>query len=348
MATTAAVGEPLAQMPHSDAEATATAMVEALKRKVMDLDTQLLASTDALNSTERTLEVEKREHQLTTSKLSTLLKKRSLQAANLGDEPPADIGDLRHQIGCLREKLAHSQASETSLRANYDNLARQHEQLRVLTLEGFRSKPSNFADDSVRAPAGADSRRPNLTVSTESHVSSSLHCLDSPSVREALRLAQQPVPLRHSLSSESLNVTAPWRGAAANHAIPRVGLSMARSISMPHPQDSCSAVAAPCRHGAIGPLGEVTATPAQQIALSELPSASIVRNGNGGAGGASGPAPSVPHSVDMSARQQMLARAPQGYARGAISIEPPKRQQKVTSITVQSARSPAAAQRAVA
>ena len=128
-------------------EATnADRMVEALKRKVVDLDKELQTSVERISSIEHTLEVEKREHQLTTSKLSVLLKKRSAAAANLNDEPPTDVCSLRHQIGCLREHLAASQVRESRLQEVYANLARQHERLRVLTLEGFRAQRSKSSD----------------------------------------------------------------------------------------------------------------------------------------------------------------------------------------------------------
>ena len=58
----------------------AAAMIEALKRKLFQYATELQTTKDTLSSLEGTLEVEKREHQLTTTKLSSLLRKRSAQA----------------------------------------------------------------------------------------------------------------------------------------------------------------------------------------------------------------------------------------------------------------------------
>ena len=224
---------------------TADRMVEALKRKVVDLDKELQTSVERISSIEHSLEVEKREHQLTTSKLSVLLRKRSAAAANLNDEPPTDVCSLRHQIGCLREHLAASQVRESRLQEVYANLARQHERLRVLTLEGFRAQRSKSSDaldvSASLADCAADEHHHHHQQQQQQHqqhqppqqqpppqpsplplldglrVPAAADCrlvapqIESPVVREALWLAEHTIPLAKSLSCESLQVTQ-WGG----------------------------------------------------------------------------------------------------------------------------------------
>ena len=87
-------------------EITDKMMIDALKRKLVSMASELQSTKERALQTERTLEVERREHQLTTAKLSTLLKKRSAAAAAAAaaaDEPPADLAALRTQIGALQQ-----------------------------------------------------------------------------------------------------------------------------------------------------------------------------------------------------------------------------------------------------
>jgi len=325
--TTAHTAASTPAMAPSSNEPNARDMLDALKRKVVDLDSQLQASNDQVANVERSLEMEKREHLLTTNKLSMLLKKRSSAAANSGDEPPTDVSSLRHQIGCLREQLAASEAREGQLKESYATLARHHEQLRVLTLEGFRS----HGRDATVSSSDAHGTNAPLTVST-GHDSTSvpLQC-NSPAVREAVRLAENPIPLTYSASSESLHLpNTAWRPPPTNHAQPRVG-AMVRSNSMPHPHDNCSL---PLKPNAAGAAPYELAPAAAQPCAASLVDVSNAACGAAGGGGCSagmgtglGAGASNP-AMDPLARQDMLKRAPQGYARGAISVEPPKRQRK--------------------
>ena len=407
---------------------TADRMVEALKRKVVDLDKELQTSVERISSIEHSLEVEKREHQLTTSKLSVLLRKRSAAAANLNDEPPTDVCSLRHQIGCLREHLAASQVRESRLQEVYANLARQHERLRVLTLEGFRAQRSKSSDaldvSASLADCAADEHHHHHQQQQEQHqqhqppppqpppqpsplplldglrVPAAADCrlvapqIESPVVREALWLAEHTIPLAKSLSCESLQVTQwgsqgqqwgsqgqqwgsqgqqwgsqgqQWGSQGQHrteHAQPRVG-SMPRAVSMLHPHDkppektpslpkpaSIGTASGSVNGTASGSPIEVHATPPQHHVFG-APSdvaAAVAGGGTGvGAGGGStgggggGSGGAMPPRVSDSVHgQEMLARAPNGYARGAISVEPPKRQRNVTvtSIITPSARAP--------
>ena len=81
MSAAIAACEPPAPLPVvSDAAAPdAAAMIDALKRKLVATATELQSANDKLATVSGELEVEKREHQLTTTKLSSLLRKRSAQ-----------------------------------------------------------------------------------------------------------------------------------------------------------------------------------------------------------------------------------------------------------------------------
>ena len=62
-------------------EPSAQAQIAALKRKLIDMDRSLNGARDQISGLEKALDMEKREHQLTTSKLTVLLKKRSAACA---------------------------------------------------------------------------------------------------------------------------------------------------------------------------------------------------------------------------------------------------------------------------
>ena len=57
------------------------AQVLALKRKLIECDRGLNEARERISGLEKALEIEKREHQLTTSKLTMLLKKRASSGA---------------------------------------------------------------------------------------------------------------------------------------------------------------------------------------------------------------------------------------------------------------------------
>ena len=63
------------------AEPSAEAQIAALKRKLIDMDRSLNGARERISGLEKVLEMEKREHQLTTSKLTVLLKKRGAACA---------------------------------------------------------------------------------------------------------------------------------------------------------------------------------------------------------------------------------------------------------------------------
>lgn len=291
----------------------AVAEMDALRLKVLSLSSQLHAALERETSIQTTLDTEKREHQLTTTKLSTLLRKRSIPSNANDDGPATDIGSLRQQIGSLREQLLASQKREGRLQEQLSNMVHQHETLRVLTLEGFRShrasecpaveaeKGAAPASSSIEI-AAADAALPDNEVPTGGENAQVL----SAAVREAVRLALQPLPFTHSASTDSLQLSS-WR-MPTNHAQPRVG--MPRSLSMP-PENAAKRQTL---------QQEIATPPAQNSAVVFGTSATAIVVADSGCVGTN----------ESLRRNEMLTRVPSGYARGAICIEPPKRQRNLT------------------
>ena len=77
--TSAASAHEAASESHSSGEASAMsseAQILALKRKLIECDQESREQRERIAGLEKALEIEKREHQLTTSKLTMLLNKR--------------------------------------------------------------------------------------------------------------------------------------------------------------------------------------------------------------------------------------------------------------------------------
>lgn len=73
------------------------AQILALKRKIIECDQELKGTRDRADALERALEMEKREHQLTTSKLTQLLKKRGVSVPD-GGGSEEEIQRLRQTV----------------------------------------------------------------------------------------------------------------------------------------------------------------------------------------------------------------------------------------------------------
>ena len=84
------------------------AQILALKRKIIECDQELKGTHDRADALERALDMEKREHQLTTSKLTQLLKKRGVSVPSGGDSDE-EIQRLRQTV-CARPSHALSVA----------------------------------------------------------------------------------------------------------------------------------------------------------------------------------------------------------------------------------------------
>merc|ERR1719453_2907671 len=141
------------------------AMIEALKRKLIETNEQLLEARSRLSSMESVLDIEKREHEKTTSKLSLLLRKRTQQVGSspmLNESPTMDVGHLHQQIAVLQQQLRISQENEVQLRSQLNASSQQYEKLRLLTLEGFRAQ--RVAADPSASPTGGLLEAASLTA----------------------------------------------------------------------------------------------------------------------------------------------------------------------------------------
>jgi len=338
--------------------------------------------------------VEKREHQLTTTKLTALLRKRAAASDN---EPAADIGLLHQQIGMLQQQLRSSQEKETQLRSELSVSTQQYEKLRQLTLEGFRAQRaelplamSTVASVSAQAPAAApdpmlqtrevaplavpsmptgapDGGRPIDTAASEpataapvaAAVLSTVPNRAPPTaVVEALRMALQPQRLSSDMVCAQM-----WR-RPSNHAQPRVGMTRSRSDLSSAAGDVTvegAAHAASVGGSLKGASPSVTVSEVQPRPLSGAPMRRSVselapvaaRARLGGlpspvaADGAPAPvASAIPTPSPLaSPLSNPLTLANGGgaasfgypYVKGAICVEPPKRQRTVISV-VQSPR----------
>ena len=240
------------------------AMLEALKRKLVTTATELQSTVDRLASKEGELEMEKREHQLTTTKLTTLLRKRSSAGSDTpnsnnsntprDEHATTDVGLLHQQIGMLQQQLRASQEKEAQMRTQLAASAEQYEKLRLLTLEGFRAqRAADHAAASQQQQSAPDLAEPDAsthsasspTTTDEEQTQHAAATTTTPAastagavpatpaalkqqpsaIVEAVRLALQPLPRPHAELSYSAQM---WR-RPAEHAQPRVGMPRSRS-----------------------------------------------------------------------------------------------------------------------
>ena len=228
--------------------------------------------------------------------------KRAAADANLHEDgaiSPSDMGShsdlyhLRQQFNILQQELRLSQARESLLQAKLAASESRFEKLRVLTLEGFQSQRTDARSEQMEVTASA----PSDGAKQPSAV-----------IQEAVRIASQ---------SSSHSVPAPMRESSCGwiypsprpHSQPRVG--MIRSFS----HDGTTAMLSTS-----GLIPHLT-SPLPDCACLSAPSSSLSSN-------VTLPLPPPPPPA---LRQDMLAHVPHGYAKGAICIEPPKRQRNVTS-----------------
>ena len=89
--TSAASAHEAASETHSSGETSqisSEAQILALKRKLIECDRSLNSAHERISGLEKALDIEKREHQLTTSKLTMLLKKRGASGAQCASAAP--------------------------------------------------------------------------------------------------------------------------------------------------------------------------------------------------------------------------------------------------------------------
>ena len=295
----------------------ATQMVDALKRKLVQCANELHSTQERLSLTNATLEVEKREHQLTTRKLSSLLRKRSASAQ---EEPAStDLALLHQQICVLQQQLRCSQESEGQLREQLSTSSLQYEKLRLLTLEGFRSQRA----ESSAAPAADENTpaQPLLAATDPTHAETpqtpgppaaaapaTPRRQSAPAAAmAAVRVALQP---QVRISSDVLCAQL-WR-RPSEHAQPRVGLPRSKS-DLVGDQQPINGNSTEHGNGTDGTASALASGNQRlQRSLSEIPS-----------------------SLSLATDASSPPAGAFGYARGAsICVDPPKRQRNHTTTSV--------------
>lgn len=329
-------------------------MVSALKRKLIECDTAMKSSFDRAEGLEQSLQMEKREHQLTTAKLSQLLKKRgsSPTAADMEKESKT----LKQHVSLLQQQLLLSEEREQKLRQQLSTSIAQYQQLRGIKLDeisaartlhtvqsspvlGGRKRPAPGADaptgtvaatvaTTVAAPVAAvpavavavavpvaeakkDSAASGVVAPTEAPTlppaSSEPSSDDDAAALDKLVLERMAAidPARQITPPEQL-CQSMWRSRMTEHAEPRVGMPRCLSSSGDAMQRSIShdgALPVGAANNVVGArrglaMGEVAATPP--------PNAGV--------------------------------RTPFGYVKGAICVEPPKRQRTNNSSIIAPAK----------
>ena len=315
----------------------ASAMIEALKRTLVSMANELEEAKGKLTQAESTLEVEKREHQLTTTKLTTLLRKRTAQAgapAPTEDASMADVGVLHQQIGILQQQLRSSQQSELQMREQLTSAHASYEKLRMLTLDGFRAqREAAVGGTSTGAPAAAAAAAAAPAVCVESSPTTSIAPPMAPqAVRDAVRMALQPQRAPPSVLCAEL-----WR-RPTEHAQPRVGMPRSRSdLSSSigdHHVPGAAAASSPARRGSGAATlgGAPMSRSMSEMSVPKAPRSDHARMGAtalamlGAAGSANLPSSTLPccapSSVLPSARVNALAPAAAASALAACSAVP--------------------------
>ena len=116
--TSAASAHEAASETHSSGETSqisSEAQILALKRKLIECDQESRDQRERIAGLEKALEIEKREHQLTTSKLTMLLNKRRASDAQC-DQRRADMAGFESSPAWLASmrSSAHPPAAEAS------------------------------------------------------------------------------------------------------------------------------------------------------------------------------------------------------------------------------------------
>lgn len=121
--TSAASAHEAASETHSSGETSqisSEAQILALKRKLIECDQESRDQRERIAGLEKALEIEKREHQLTTSKLTMLLNKRRASDAQC-DQRRADMAGFESSPAWLASmrSSAHPPAAEASGAASH-------------------------------------------------------------------------------------------------------------------------------------------------------------------------------------------------------------------------------------
>jgi len=354
MTSTAATMPTEPQLAPSDSAASSSspseaAMVAALKRKLIEQDAALKSANGRVEELETTLTMEKREHQLTTSKLSQLLKKR-------GTAPSVDtekeVAALKQHMTLLQQQLLLAGERESKLTHQLSASLAQYQQLRLCKLEeleaaramnaiqsspkvGSRKRP--LPTDTNTADSGAAAELPVPTADGAAAGASAPAAAAPATARTTAQtaadaappVAAATVPVGTAVSADAIKDRLTASVPAASQL--RVPADPARQITPPDAPSFCSS---PMWVHRMAPHAEPRVGMPRSVShdgnLSK-DSASSTRRGLSmgqptadAAAPAATPVPTPGASPRASNAQGM--RTPFGYVKGAICVEPPKRQ----------------------
>jgi len=329
------------------------AMVSALKRKLIECDTAMKSSFDRAEGLEHSLQMEKREHQLTTAKLSQLLKKRGSSPTAADMEKEAKT--LKQHVSLLQQQLLLSEEREQKLRQQLSTSIAQYQQLRGIKLDeisaartlntvqsspvlGGRKRPAPGADaptGTVAAPVATAVAAPVTAVPAVA-VAVAVPVAEAKKDSAASEVAPTEAPTVPPASSEpssdddaaaldklvlermaaidpARQITPPeqlcqsmWRSRMTEHAEPRVGMPRSLSSSGDAMQRSISHDGALPVGAANNVVGARRGLAMGEVAATQPPNAGV--------------------------------RTPFGYVKGAICVEPPKRQRTNNSSIIAPAK----------
>ena len=344
-------------------------MIDALKRKLVSTASDLDGCRAQLTQAESVLEVEKREHQLTTTKLTSLLRKRAhgISATEESAQKSTDVGLLHQQVSILQQQLRCAQQAEMQMRERLSASHGAYEKLRLMTLEAFRAQREVAGVPSVLGATGADSKASATATAGPPGSGPS-------AVVDAVRMALNPP---RELSPAAICAEL-WR-RPTEHAQPRVGMPRSRSdlsvttgmdATLPalraadvdgHPLSlgaplgrSRSELATQSRFGGAGLSAMDTGDSLASRIQSSLARTAAGRLSQSASLDSEEAIPVASATIDskplgninqkglhdMSPVDVIGGNMPFGYAQGAITIEPPKRQRACSVIqsVVQSPR----------
>ncbi|KAL1528609.1 hypothetical protein AB1Y20_009947 [Prymnesium parvum] len=294
-------------------EHSETAMLDALKLKITDQDAALVRANKKLEELETNLVIEKREHQLTTLKLSQLLQKRGTNSSGDDSKEMASFKQLNFS---LEQQLRHAQERENDLMKQLSTLMQQYQQLQMLKLEEFNISRSRSGIEIT------DDASFNSTTSTTASFHSALRSL----MMNAH--AHYYPPVGFSLSHLGLAM-----GCCASipsdtsHDVTPTGSFISPTSSFISPTSSFISHTG----SFISPTNSFCAPMwPQQLATHAEPrvSAPIADNAPSMHGSAARRGLVLPSALEGSVGtgSQNTSQTPFGYAEGAIGVQAPKRQ----------------------
>lgn len=340
------------------------AMVAALKRKLIECDTVMKSSFDRAEGLEQSLQMEKREHQLTTAKLSQLLKKRGSSPTAADMEKEAKT--LKQHVSLLQQQLLLSEEREQKLRHQLSTSIAQYQQLRGIKLDEISAartlntvQSSPVLGGRKRSAPGADAPTGTVAAPVASTAAAPVAAVPAVAIAVAYEWMANP-------PSKSVPVAEAKKDSAASDVAPTEAPSVPPAPSEPSSDDDAAALDKLVveRMAAIDPARQIT--PPEQLCQSMWRSRvtehaeprvgmprSLSSSGDAMQRSIShdGTLPVGPANNVVGARRGLAmgevaatqapnasVRTPFGYVKGAICVEPPKRQRTNNSSIIAPAK----------